>query len=63
MGKETVTTPGNKRRIQVRKARADGFSEAKRQVFLDTLAMCCTVTAANSSPRRGREGPANRLVR
>ena len=46
MGKETVTTPGNKRRIQVRKARADGFTEAKRQVFLDTLAMCCTVTAA-----------------
>jgi hypothetical protein len=46
MGKETVTTPGNKRRIQVRKARPDGFTEAKRQVFLDTLAMCCTVTAA-----------------
>lgn len=46
MGKETVTTPGNQRRIQVRKARADGFTDAKRQVFLDTLAMCCTVTAA-----------------
>ena len=46
MGKETVTTPGNRRRMQVRKARPDGFTAAKRELFLDTLAMCCTVTTA-----------------
>ena len=43
---EKVTRPGKNRPVQVRKARKDGFSAGKRQVYLDTLAMCCTVSAA-----------------
>lgn len=35
--------PGNKRRLQVRKVRPDGFTDEKRQKFLDTLAGCATV--------------------
>lgn len=46
MHKDERITPGNKRKVQLRKARKDGFSAAKRQVYLDTLAMCCTVSAA-----------------
>jgi hypothetical protein len=46
MGKGTTVTAGNKRRVQVRKERKDGFTEAKRQVFLDTLAGCATVCRA-----------------
>lgn len=42
----TVVTPGNGRRIQVRKVREGGFSEEKKQVFLDHLAGCCNVTRA-----------------
>lgn len=41
-GKEPVQA-GNKRRIQVRAPRKDGFTEAKRQVFLDHLAGCCNL--------------------
>lgn len=43
---EKVRRAGKGRRVQLRKARKDGFSAAKKQVYLDTLAMCCTVTAA-----------------
>lgn len=38
-----TVTPGNRRRVQVRKVREGGFTEEKRQVFLDTLAGCATV--------------------
>ena len=44
MKKETVTTPGNGRRVQVRKAVRGAFTEAKRQAFLDHLAGCANVT-------------------
>ena len=37
---------GNKRRVQVRKERKDGFTEAKRQIFLDTFAGCATLCRA-----------------
>src|ERR1044072_8297356 len=43
---EKVTRAGKGRPVQLRKARKDGFGAAKRQVYLDTLAMCCTVSAA-----------------
>lgn len=46
MGEETVTRAGKGRRVQARKVRKDGFSAAKKQTYLDTLAMCCTVSAA-----------------
>ncbi|HEY0327273.1 MAG TPA: hypothetical protein VGC46_15015 [Allosphingosinicella sp.] len=39
-------TGGNKRRVQVRKVRKGGFTDGKRQVFLDHLAGCCNVTRA-----------------
>jgi hypothetical protein len=39
-----VVTPGNGRRMQVRKVREGGFSEEKKQIFLDHLAGCCNVT-------------------
>lgn len=38
--------PGNKRRLQVRKVREGGFTDRKRQIFLDTLAGCATVCRA-----------------
>lgn len=41
-----VVQGGNARRVQVRAARKDGFSAAKRQVFLDHLAGCSNVTRA-----------------
>jgi hypothetical protein len=34
---------GNKGRPQVRKVREGGFTDAKRQIYLDTLAGCATV--------------------
>src|SRR5690349_7962046 len=40
MNEETVTRAGKSRRVQVRKARKDGFIAAKRQVYLDCLAGC-----------------------
>jgi hypothetical protein len=46
MDRKERVTRGKNRKIQLRKARKDGFSAAKRQVYLDTLAMCCTVSAA-----------------
>lgn len=46
MGEGVSVRGGNGRRVQVRKERKDGFSEAKRQVFLDTLAGCATVCRA-----------------
>jgi len=46
MGEGMMVTPGNGRRIQVRKVREGGFTDAKRQVFLDHLASCCNVTRA-----------------
>jgi hypothetical protein len=39
-------TGGNKRRVQVRKVRKGGFTEKKKQVFLDHLAGCCNLTRA-----------------
>jgi hypothetical protein len=36
--------PGNRRRVQVRKVRPDGFTDEKRQKYLDTLAGCATVS-------------------
>lgn len=41
-----VTQGGNRRRVQVRAERKDGFTAEKRQVFLDHLAGCCNVTRA-----------------
>ncbi len=35
--------PGNKRRIQERKVRKGGFTDQKKQTFLDALAGCATV--------------------
>ena len=46
MGEGVSIRGGNKRPVQVRKERKDGFTEAKRQVFLDTLAGCATVCRA-----------------
>jgi hypothetical protein len=46
VGKGMAVSPGNKRRVQVRKVREGGFCEVKRQVFLDHLAGCCNVTQA-----------------
>lgn len=46
MGESVSVTGGNNRRVQVRKERKDGFTEAKRQVFLDTPAGCATVKRA-----------------
>ena len=46
MGEGVSVRGGNRRRVQVRKERKDGFTEAKRQVFLDTLAGCATVCRA-----------------
>lgn len=44
-GGETVT-PGNGRRIQKRKVREGGFTEAKKQVVLDHLAACSNIRRA-----------------
>lgn len=41
-----VIQGGNNRRVQVRKERKDGFTEEKKQIFLDTLAGCATVKRA-----------------
>jgi hypothetical protein len=46
MGEGTATQAGNKRRMQIRAARKDGFTDAKRQTFLDHLAGCSNVTRA-----------------
>ena len=39
-----MVSPGNGRRVQVRKVRAGGFTEAKKQIVLDHLAACCNLT-------------------
>jgi hypothetical protein len=44
VGGEVVVTPGNRRALQVRKVRRGGFTDEKRQVFLDHLAACSNVT-------------------
>ncbi len=46
MGKGVSVRGGNNRRIQVRKERKDGFTQAKKQIFLDNLAGCATVCRA-----------------
>ena len=46
MKKGTRVSAGNKRRVQVRKERKDAFNAAKKQIFLDHLAGCCTVAHA-----------------
>ena len=37
---------GNKRKVQVRKVRKGGFTDRKKQVFLDHLAGCCNISRA-----------------
>lgn len=46
MGDGTATQAGNKRRIQARAERSDGFGDAKRQVFLDHVAGCSNLRRA-----------------
>lgn len=46
MGKDGKIAAGNRRRVQVRTERKDGFTAAKRQVFLDHLAGACNITRA-----------------
>jgi hypothetical protein len=44
--KGMMAAPGANRRVQVRKVREGGFTEDKKQIFLDHLAGCCNVTHA-----------------
>jgi hypothetical protein len=46
MGEGEAMAGGNRRRVQMRKERKDGFTAAKRQMFLDRLGACCNVTRA-----------------
>jgi hypothetical protein len=46
MGDEGVVQGGNKRRVQMRAERKDGFTAARRQLFLDHLAGCSNVSQA-----------------
>ncbi|HEX8572342.1 MAG TPA: hypothetical protein VF759_06290 [Allosphingosinicella sp.] len=46
MGEDIRVTGGNNRRTQQRKVRKDGFTDEKRQIYLDTLAGCATVCRA-----------------
>lgn len=46
MSDESVTTPGNGRRVQVRKSTPGAFTDAKKRIVLDQLAACCNVTRA-----------------
>lgn len=46
MSEGTSVRAGNKRRVQVRKERRDGFTAKRKQVFFDLLAACCDVTRA-----------------
>jgi hypothetical protein len=41
-----MVSPGNGRRVQVRKVREGGFTEEKRQIVLDHLAACSNLTRA-----------------
>jgi hypothetical protein len=43
MSEKSVTQAGNQRLLQRRAERKDGFTEEKRQIFLDHLAGCCNV--------------------
>ena len=56
-GADTTLSAGNRRRLQARTERKDGFGAARRQVFLDHLAACCNVRLAAAAvfmPRRAR---------
>jgi hypothetical protein len=46
-------TGGNRRRIQMRRAPRAGFTDAKRQIFLDHLASCCNVMRAAEAAGAG----------
>jgi hypothetical protein len=46
MGDKGVTQGGNRRRVQIRAERKDGFTAEKRQTFLDHLAGCSNVSRA-----------------
>jgi hypothetical protein len=46
MGDKGVTQGGNRRPVQIRKERKDGFTAEKRQTFLDHLAGCSNVSRA-----------------
>jgi hypothetical protein len=46
MSNKGVTQAGNKRRVQIRAERKDGFTAEKRQTFLDHLAGCSNVSRA-----------------
>jgi len=53
MAKEERITGGNRRKIQKRRAPRQAFTEAKRQVFLDTLASCANVQRAAAAAGAG----------
>lgn len=53
MDKNERITGGNKRKIQKRRAPRQAFTEAKRQVFLDTLASCANVSRAAAAAGAG----------
>lgn len=46
MGKELTVGRGNRRVVQLRKVRADGWTAARRRAFLDHLASCSNVRRA-----------------
>src|SRR5687767_5565515 len=46
MGSDEGVGKGKGRRVQGRKVRADGWTAARRQAFLDQLASCSNVTRA-----------------
>lgn len=46
MDKKGVTQGGNRRPVQIRAERKDGFTAEKRQLFLDHLAGCSNVSRA-----------------
>src|SRR4051812_23342614 len=53
MDRDERITGGNKRKIQKRAAPRQAFGEAKRQVFLDTLASCANVLRSAAAAGAG----------
>jgi len=45
-GKSVSIRGGNKRKVQARKERKDGFTAAKKRIVLDHIATCCNLKAA-----------------
>lgn len=50
---EAIASGGKSRKVQVRKGRGDGWTEAKRRVFLDHLAATCNVRASAAAAGMG----------